>query len=940
MFAGDALPGIRVDIAPAPVVEALPRMDVAVFAGFAQRGPCHRAIALSSAAAYETVFGGDCPLAYDGESGARLTGNLAAAIRGFFSNGGKRCWAIRLAETDDLAAVRATLGVADPGSRPAVVGSFLMPGLLSRLPDPDDGASVIAPAMLSAASLGSWSDAMQLAARVSRRPVAITGQRRLPYGLAFADQGVLSPGDLVELIGGNGFVTRYAKVLRLANGEVFALWIASFARISGSEKSPVIKKGHVRIAGEDGSFAATLTESTPPTLALDDPAGIPMLARGRWLHFLHKGEADWLRIDVIQDEKAIGPTWQQVASRMPGSALAAARVTIDIAEHRPANDRVHAGLSLAPEASGAVQGLVDADLFYADPARRTAAIRPGFAVSRDESAAIALGYLGSGANAVFADIAARFGTPYFTAADRLALRSSWLPIGLDPSFGEPVGPLPQAEDSLVRDGLSRFDEKLFLDPRLADLRGPALVQAAAAIRDLDEQQLFGVHAALDIAGDLFPEPSLLAVPDAVQPGWELGAAPDAVLPPKPGAPAMPDWRTHSGGCPSANTTALTTPDYGAFLDSSTTLLATPVLTGPTKPVAADVFTLSWGPQPVGSVVALEEAARADFSDAVEILREKAVEHLDIPGRAQGAHYYRLHIELDGNVSSYASIAVVLRAATYVATPVDAARLSRLQLATLRIAGAGGDFFVLLSLPRQFRTAAATAHATRLATLATGVGTAGQLGSDEQRLLSYGALYHPWLVARGSAGLVSSPPDGAVAGLMAARAQSRGAWIAPANDPVQDIVGLDPALPEAELLSLDRARINMVRRLPLGFALRDADTLSNERDWRQINVRRLMMLLSRTLRRRGMTYVFEPNGPVLRRAVERSLTATLDDLQQRGAFAGANSAQSYRVAVQESDADIDGGRLIVEIGVAPAQAIRFLNVLLVQQGARLTILEDA
>jgi len=53
MFVGDALPGIRVDIAPAPVAEALPRMDVAVFAGFAERGPCHRAIALSSAAAYE-----------------------------------------------------------------------------------------------------------------------------------------------------------------------------------------------------------------------------------------------------------------------------------------------------------------------------------------------------------------------------------------------------------------------------------------------------------------------------------------------------------------------------------------------------------------------------------------------------------------------------------------------------------------------------------------------------------------------------------------------------------------------------------------------------------------------------------------------------------------------------------------------------------------------
>ena len=99
----------------------------------------------------------------------------------------------------------------------------------------------------------------------------------------------------------------------------------------------------------------------------------------------------------------------------------------------------------------------------------------------------------------------------------------------------------------------------------------------------------------------------------------------------------------------------------------------------------------------------------------------------------------------------------------------------------------------------------------------------------------------------------------------------------------------------------------------------------------INVRRLMMLLRRTVLRRGMTYVFEPNGPVLRRAVERSLTETLDDLQLRGAFAGASSAKSFRIAVQQSD---------VDIGIAPSQPIRFLTLRLVQQGARLSIIEEA
>jgi phage tail sheath protein FI len=133
---------------------------------------------------------------------------------------------------------------------------------------------------------------------------------------------------------------------------------------------------------------------------------------------------------------------------------------------------------------------------------------------------------------------------------------------------------------------------------------------------------------------------------------------------------------------------------------------------------------------------------------------------------------------------------------------------------------------------------------------------------------------------------------------------------------------------------------MVRRLAAGFSLHDADTLSNESDWRQINVRRLMILLRRVALRRGMTYVFESNGPVLRRAVERDLVQMLDDMQRRGAFAGKTSAQSWRVAVQDDAGDRDNGRLVVEIAVAPAQPMRFLTLRLVQRGSRLTILEEA
>jgi hypothetical protein len=934
MFAGDALPGIRVEIAPAPLADALPRMDVAVFAGFAERGPCHVAIALSSVAAYEAVFGGDCPLAYDEKAGRRLTGTLAASVRAFFSNGGQRCWAIRLAETDALAAARAALGPADPGSRPASVGRFALTGLLSRLPTADNKATYLSPAMLDAASLGSWSDSMRLAARVSRHPVGIAGAARVKYGLRFADQGQLVPGDLIELAGGDGLVQRYAKVLRVGGGEVFALWIASFARIA--EATPQ-KNGHASIAGADDVVAATFDEGAPSAVRILDADAAARLERGRWVHFHQPGEAIWLRIAEVEGDKATGTAWQQVASRLPAGPLAAARVMVDIVEHRPGNVRVHTGLSPAPEGANAIQGLADADRFHAHAANRTAAIRPGFAISRDEADAVARGYQGGD----FAGIAARFATGLFTPQDRIALRSAWLPIGLDASFAEDRGPLPASEPALVRDGLSRFDERLFLDPRLADLRGGALVERVAAIHDLGEQPLFGVHAAFGIAGDLFPEPSLLAVPDAVQPGWELGTPGDAAPAPKPGAPVLANWRTHAGGCPPAETAALAAPDFGAFLDCSTRLLATPKLeVQPKGPIAADEFTLSWGAQPAGAIVVLEEAAQPDFAGAVEILREENVTERKITNRAEGVHYYRLHIALDGNVSAYASAVVVVRKARYAATGADPARLARLHNAMLRMAGANGDFFALLSLPSDFRAAAAAAHARALATLNPGAGTADRLGADEGRLLSFGALYHPWLVARTGGGLLAAPPDGAVAGLMAARARSRGAWIAPANDPLRDVVGLDPALPDADLPVLDRVRVNMVRHLPIGFALHDADTLAPEREWRPINVRRLMMLLRRTLLRRGITYVFEPNGAVLRRAVENSLTATLDTLQLRGAFAGASSEKSFRVAVQQSAADLDAGRLTIEIAVAPVDPLRFLTLRLVQQGARLTILEEA
>src|ERR671914_515993 len=93
------LPGIEVDVAPPPAVEALPRMDVAAFVGFAATGPIHLPVLIEGVAQFAAVFGPDTPLAWDETRGERVLAFLGPAVRAFFSNGGRRCWVIRAART-------------------------------------------------------------------------------------------------------------------------------------------------------------------------------------------------------------------------------------------------------------------------------------------------------------------------------------------------------------------------------------------------------------------------------------------------------------------------------------------------------------------------------------------------------------------------------------------------------------------------------------------------------------------------------------------------------------------------------------------------------------------------------------------------------------------------------------------------------------------------
>lgn len=249
----------------------------------------------------------------------------------------------------------------------------------------------------------------------------------------------------------------------------------------------------------------------------------------------------------------------------------------------------------------------------------------------------------------------------------------------------------------------------------------------------------------------------------------------------------------------------------------------------------------------------------------------------------------------------------------------------IQRALLRLCAARGDLLVVLSLPEHYRESEAARHPAELRSL-----------TPEVTPWSYGALYHPWVLVEGDHGLLRSPPEGAICGVMARRAVHRGAWIAPANEPLGDVLGLTPAIPREQWGRLLDAQVNLVRQEPHGFVVLSADTLAQDPELVQVNVRRLLVLLRRAALRLGPTFVFEPNNDIFRRSVERAFGALLDGLRLRGAFAGAAADDSFQVAVDTSLNDetaLDQGRFTVELKVAPSLPLAFLTVRLVQSGSR-------
>jgi phage tail sheath protein FI len=190
-----------------------------------------------------------------------------------------------------------------------------------------------------------------------------------------------------------------------------------------------------------------------------------------------------------------------------------------------------------------------------------------------------------------------------------------------------------------------------------------------------------------------------------------------------------------------------------------------------------------------------------------------------------------------------------------------------------------------------------------------------------------AAYFPRLLTAGGVVAASGP----VAGVMARIELTRGVWKPPAGEEaaLRGVAGLATALTGTQSDDLERRGLNPLRAFPDGRILVwGARTLAGEpaSQWKYVSVRRLLLFLEHSIENGLQWVVFEPNGEALWAAVRRAIESFLYSLWRDGAFEGATAAQAFYVRCDRStmtQSDIDNGRLVVEIGVAPLRPAEFV-----------------
>jgi uncharacterized protein len=194
---------------------------------------------------------------------------------------------------------------------------------------------------------------------------------------------------------------------------------------------------------------------------------------------------------------------------------------------------------------------------------------------------------------------------------------------------------------------------------------------------------------------------------------------------------------------------------------------------------------------------------------------------------------------------------------------------------------------------------------------------------------YAAYYYPWLKITNPQTNVPLlvPPGGHMAGIYARSDTNVGVQKDPANELINGITQLQLPINDGQQSILNPKGVNCLRYFKgAGNLVWGGRTTSTDPDWKYINVRRIFIFVEKSILRGTQWVVFEINAEPTWARVRRSISDFLTGLWRDGVLQGSKKEEAFFVKCDRTtmtQADIDNGRLICLIGIAPVKPAEFV-----------------
>jgi phage tail sheath protein FI len=203
------------------------------------------------------------------------------------------------------------------------------------------------------------------------------------------------------------------------------------------------------------------------------------------------------------------------------------------------------------------------------------------------------------------------------------------------------------------------------------------------------------------------------------------------------------------------------------------------------------------------------------------------------------------------------------------------------------------------------------------------------GSTTISQRGYAAFYYPWVNVANPTTNVETliPPGGHIAGIYARSDANYNVAKDPANEQISGIDSLQLLMSNATQGQLNPIGVNCLRYFKAqGNLVYGGRTTSPDPDWVYINIRRLFIFIEKSIQQGTQWVVFQPNDQTTWARVIRSVSDFLTGLWMQNMLMGATKDQAFFVRCDMTtmtQTDIESGRLIVTVGVAPVYPAEFV-----------------